>query len=144
MTGEGRPFLASAQPQRPPGASAQGSRARLEDAAGGFPGAVRGARTSECLHCGVQFVPTRAGHLYCTPACRHQGPRSPHDREPVNHEQVARLFDEDRDPDELVRPDDWHPLRDLEHGEAWVALDACRTVHHRRGWYLSLLANDML
>jgi hypothetical protein len=54
------------------------------------------------------------------------------------------LFDESRDPDELVRPDDWHPLRDLEHGEVWMALDACRTVRHRRGWYLSLLANDML
>lgn len=35
----------NAQPQRPPGASAQESRARLEDAAGGLE-AVRGARTS--------------------------------------------------------------------------------------------------
>jgi hypothetical protein len=109
-----------------------------------MPPEVIGARFANCLRCGVAFEPTRVGHLYCTPACRHQGPRSPYSREPVDHEQIARLFDEDRDPDELVRPDDWHPCRNLENGEEWVALDLCRTVHHRRGWYLSLLANDML
>ena len=100
---------------------------------------ARGARTAECLHCGIAFEPTRAGHLYCTPWCRHHGPRSPQDRRPVNHDQIARLFDEDRDPDERVRDDDWHGNRDDENGQAWMELDATDTVGQRREWYRTLV-----
>ena len=100
---------------------------------------ARGARTTECLHCGIAFEPTRAGHLYCTPWCRHQGPRSPEDRRPVDHDQIARLFDESRDPDEPVRDDDWHANRDDENGATWMALDATHTVARRREWYWNLI-----
>ena len=64
---------------------------------------------SECLHCGVQFQPRRRGHVFCTPRCRHRGARKPEDRIAVDSEQIARLFDEGRDPDAQVREDDWHP-----------------------------------
>jgi len=68
-----------------------------------------------------------------------RGPRSPQDRRPVNHDQIARLFDEDRDPDERVRDDDWHGNRDDENGQAWMELDATDTVGQRREWYRTLV-----
>jgi hypothetical protein len=89
---------------------------------------------AECLHCGVGFVPRNASHVFHSAECRHRGERQPHEREPVDHEQIARLFDEVRDPDEKVRPDDWHPNPDPE----WQALDAWDTVGRRRRWYEEL------
>jgi hypothetical protein len=74
----------------------------------------------------------------CTPWCRHQGPRSPEDRRPADHEQIARLFDEGRDPDERVRYDDWHPNGGDEDGATWTALDGTDTVGRRREWYWAL------
>jgi hypothetical protein len=59
----------------------------------------------------------------------------PHDRRPVDHDQIRRLFDEDRDPDARVRDDDWHANRDDENGATWVELDAADTVGRRRDWY---------
>ena len=93
--------------------------------------------TAECLHCGVTFVPRRAGHVFHSQACRHAGERRPDEREATDHEQVARLFDESRDPDELVKPTDWHPSSD----PRWHELDAGDRLRRRRHWYseLSLL-----
>ena len=47
---------------------------------------------------------------------------------------VLRLFADDRDPDEQVRGDDWHPTPDA----PIAALDAHDTVKARRTWYLNL------
>jgi hypothetical protein len=47
---------------------------------------------------------------------------------------VRRLFDPDRDPDQRVDLDDWHPASDL----AWKELDSYDTVATRRNWYLTL------
>jgi hypothetical protein len=48
-------------------------------------------------------------------------------------EQVARLFDETRDPNEPVREDDWFPSR-----EKWGDLFLHQTVGERRQFYLRL------
>lgn len=90
--------------------------------------------TAECLSCGVEFEPRKCGHVFCSSFCRYRGERRPGEREPVDHEQIARLFDEGRDPDERVRADDWHPG-----GPEWVELDAGDTVAERRRWYGNLL-----
>jgi hypothetical protein len=87
-----------------------------------------------CLHCGNPFQPRKAGHVFCSVGCRHGGERRPEERPNVDPELIERLFDPRRDPNELVREDDWHP----EPGTGWVALDLCRTVAHRRRWYLTL------
>ncbi len=90
---------------------------------------------TECLHCGVEFQPRRRGHVFCSSPCRHRGARKPKDRIAVDHEQLARLFDESRDPNDPVRDDDWHPVPD----SPWSELDWCQTVGQRRRWYLALL-----
>jgi hypothetical protein len=51
-----------------------------------------------------------------------------------DREQVARLFDKTRDPDERVRPDDWHPSAD----PRWHELDSWDTLARRRRWYEEL------
>jgi hypothetical protein len=51
----------------------------------------------------------------------------------VDHEAVARLFDESRDPNERVKPDDRHPGP-----PEWVELHLVETVAARRRWYQAL------
>jgi hypothetical protein len=89
-----------------------------------------------CAHCGVMFEPTRAGHIYHTPECRYGGPVDPDQRQVPDTDAIDRLFAKDRDPEERVRPDDWHPDPP---GSAFRALDAHDTVAQRRTWYLGLL-----
>jgi hypothetical protein len=52
----------------------------------------------------------------------------------VADEQIKRLFDETRDPEERVREDEWHPSPDAD----VAALDAWDTLASRRRWYLNL------
>jgi hypothetical protein len=93
---------------------------------------------AECLHCGSEFRPRRRGHVFCSSFCRHRGERW--DRPgPADREQIARLFDPSRDPNERVRDDDWHPSPG-----PWQELDWCQTVGTRRRWYRNLLeAGDL-
>ena len=86
-----------------------------------------------CAQCERPFRPTRKGHLYCSTACRHLGPRQPF-QAPADLEAVARLFDESRDPGAHVRPDDWFPAGD----PGAVELYLCDRVADRRRWYLEL------
>jgi hypothetical protein len=89
---------------------------------------------ADCLHCGIEFQPRRKGHVFCSSFCRHRGERS--DRPgPADREQIVRLFDPSRDPDERVREDDWHPTPDSPFHE----LDSWDTVKTRRCWYLNLI-----
>ncbi len=53
--------------------------------------------------------------------------------------EVERLFDETRDPDELVRSDDWHAT-----GGVMQGLDCYDTVEERRRHYLALRDEGML
>jgi hypothetical protein len=55
-------------------------------------------------------------------------------------EAVERLFDEDRDPGERVRKDDWHPSPEVE----WRELDLVDTVEQRRRWCLALMDEGQL
>lgn len=89
-----------------------------------------------CLHCGNEFEPRKAGHVFCCVPCRHGGERPEHERVPVDHGAVDRLFDLTRDPGELVRDDDWFTPANAtaEHR----ALYACDTIGTRRAWYLNL------
>jgi len=89
---------------------------------------------AECLHCGGDFVARKVGHVFCSIGCRHRGERRPVERVPVDHEAVARLFAEDRDPGERVMPDDWHPTPDSPVFE----LDLVSSVGQRRYWYRNL------
>ena len=50
-------------------------------------------------------------------------------------EQVKRLFDPDRDPNERVREDDWFAGNP---DPEWRALYAHETVGVRRRWYMNL------
>ena len=95
--------------------------------------------TAECLRCGVEFVPRKFGHVFCSSFCRHRGERQPAERVLGDPEQIARLFDEGRDPDEQVRPDEWHPSPDSE----FVDLDAGDTVAARRRWYSNLVREGL-
>jgi hypothetical protein len=54
-------------------------------------------------------------------------------RRPEPDPSVARLFDESRDPQETVHPDDWHP-----DPERFGDLDAHDTVEDRRRWYRNI------
>ena len=84
---------------------------------------------AECLSCGREFVPRKLGHVFCSSFCRHRGERRPEEREQADAVALARLFDDDRDPDEMVEPGEWHPAPD------WADLDAGDTVRQRRRWY---------
>ena len=134
MTG-GRENAINAQPQRPPGASAGEDGARPWEALR----ASRKLPIAECAHCGIEFIQRRTDHRFCCPEHRKLGERKPYDPPPADPEQVRRLFDEDRDPDERVRDDDWHGNRDDENGQAWMELDATDTVGQRREWYRTLV-----
>jgi hypothetical protein len=93
---------------------------------------------ARCLHCGGEFRPRRAGHVYCKPWCRHQGERKPYDPEPVDPEVVDRLFDPRRDPEEIVKPDDFFLPVDAD--PEWRVLYDGETVGARRRWYENLKA----
>ena len=105
----------------PPGGSALMGRARST-----------GGRATLCLACGGEFRPRKRGHVFCSSLCRHRGPRRP-EQPTVDHDAIARLFDEGRDPDARVRDNDWYPqpptMKDL---------DAHDTVAERRRWFLEL------
>jgi endogenous inhibitor of DNA gyrase (YacG/DUF329 family) len=89
----------------------------------GHPGVV----IANCARCGRPFVRHRRGHLCCSRRCRHRGVLGR--TATVDHEAVARLFDESRDPHEQVRADDWFP------GPAeWLELYLVDTVATRRRW----------
>ena len=93
----------------------------------GRPGVI----IASCARCGRPFVRHRRGHLYCSRRCRHRGVLGR--TVTVDHEAVARLFDESRDPNERVRADDWHP------GPAeWVEIHLVDSVAARRRWYQAL------
>jgi hypothetical protein len=87
---------------------------------------------AECERCGRWFRPRRAGHVYCSASCRRTAP--PPGVTAADPDAVERLFDESRDPDAVVRDDDWF------HGgpEEWRHLFACDTVATRRRWFLAL------
>jgi len=65
------------------------------------------------------------------------------DQPPVNHDQIDRLFDESRDPEERVRPDDWHPNAHIPEGAKCIELDAYDTLASRRRWYVNLVELDL-
>jgi hypothetical protein len=91
------------------------------------------SRLAGCLHCGKTFRPSRRRHVFCSSFCRHRGERPVKERLAIDVEQLQRLFDPSRGPDELVRDDDWHPSPG-----PWQKLDWCQTVETRRTWYLNL------
>jgi endogenous inhibitor of DNA gyrase (YacG/DUF329 family) len=93
----------------------------------GHPGVV----IANCARCGRPFVRHRRGHLYCSRRCRHRGVLGR--TAIVDHEAVARLFDESRDPHEQVRADDWHPGP-----PEWVEIHLVETVAARRRWFKAL------
>lgn len=88
-----------------------------------------------CLRCGRPFEPRRRGHVFCSNLCRHRHQGETGKRPVLDHEQIARLFDEGREPEERVRDDDWHPTP----GSGFEELDAHQTVGQRRRWYLALV-----
>jgi hypothetical protein len=97
--------------------------------------------TAPCLSCGVSFVPRKFGHVFCSSFCRHRGERVPDvDRASANPEQLAHLSDQSRDPDERVRPDDWHPTPPSEFAE----LDVGDTIATRRRWHGNLLKEGLI
>jgi hypothetical protein len=96
--------------------------------------------TRECLHCGTEFTPRKAGHVFHTIECRHRVERRPDERKPIDVDAIERLFDESRDAGERVRDDDWFP----ESGAAAKHLYTFDTVGGRRRWYLNLKAMGRL
>jgi hypothetical protein len=84
-------------------------------------------------------VPRKFGHVFCSSVCRHRGERRPEERDLADPGQVALLFDEGRDPDERVGPDDWHAAPQSE----FAGLDAGDTVAGRRRWYRNLLREGL-
>jgi hypothetical protein len=92
----------------------------------------------QCARCGTWFMPSKRGHRFCSSDCRYQGEREPRERPPADPEQVARLFDESRDPEEPVRPDDWTATPQFAH------LDTFHTVGRRRRWHQELKDRGML
>jgi hypothetical protein len=65
--------------------------------------------TVECARCGRAFVRRRSDHRFCGPTCRKLGERAPWEPPPDDPDAIDRLFDEERDPGEVCRPDDWYP-----------------------------------
>jgi hypothetical protein len=92
-----------------------------------------------CLRCNRTFQPSKEGHRFCSPDCRHRGPRQAHETPPPNETVIDELFNPERDENEIVKPTDWHPGPD-----DWRELDAYDTVKKRRRWYLNLVAEGMI
>jgi hypothetical protein len=82
------------------------------------------------LRAGVRAPPS--GHIFCSRECRYGS--DDFDRIPADPAPVERLFAQDRDPEERVRPDDWYPDPDSPMQE----LDSWDTVDKRWRWYLNL------
>ncbi len=82
--------------------------------------------------------------MFCSRFCRHRhrgiGNDGRRGRPVVDPEQIDRLFDNARDPQERVRPEDWHPSPD----SGFLELDAYDTVGARRHWYLALIKEGLL
>lgn len=92
------------------------------------------APASVCLHCHRRFTPTRTGHIYCRPACRHRGPRRPDDPALASSEELRRLFDGRPDAERVVA-DDRHPSGS---DSEWARLRATDTLGLRRRWFTRL------
>jgi hypothetical protein len=96
---------------------------------------MKRARVARCLRCQREFEPRRAGHVFCTRECRYRGPRRPDDGVVApTDEQLASLFDPDRDPGERVTAEDWDAT-----GGDWAELFAEDTVATRRRWLMRLV-----
>jgi hypothetical protein len=91
--------------------------------------APRAPETARCLRCQRVFEVRRPGHVYCSRTCRYAADFA--DFRPGDPIVVERLFDEDRDPNERVREDDWHP-------GPFPELDASDALESRRRWYATL------
>jgi hypothetical protein len=100
--------------------------------------------TANCLSCGREFRAAQARSRLCSSFCRHrhrgEGNHGRPRRPAVDPEQIERLFDSARDPQERVRPDDWHPSPD----SGFSDLDGWDTVAKRRRWYLTLIKEGLL
>ena len=83
---------------------------------------------AKCARCGGEFEQRRSDHRFCNRECRDLGELDPS----VDTDAVERLFAEDRDPAERVRPDDWH----LDPTSPFAALETYDTVGQRRTWFL--------
>jgi hypothetical protein len=71
--------------------------------------------------------------------------RPPQDQGIADPEQVARLFDETRDPNATVEDDDWYPETGDPEGDATMKeLDSWSTVAQRRRLYLNLAEDASL
>lgn len=96
---------------------------------------------AECLRCGRAFEPRKRGHYFCSPRCRHAGPRREDEPAPPSQEVIDALFDPRSDPDARVEPSDWHPRG----GDSeWAALDWEDTLAERRRWFEALRAEGGL
>ena len=91
------------------------------------------AITANCLRCHREFVPRRAGHVFCSRECRWRGPRRAGDPAPPAEEVIARLFDI-RPDNERVAADDWFPM-----GDDWKDVYAHETLGQRRRWFRNLV-----
>lgn len=77
---------------------------------------------ARCARCKRRFKPRRKGHVYCSRRCRYPG----EEQVEVADEAVLEcLFDPDRDPDELVREDDWYPAPPSDRDETLEAWRPC-------------------
>jgi hypothetical protein len=65
---------------------------------------------ARCARCDREFTRRRSDHRFCGPVCRKLGEPAPWDPPAADPDTVDRLFDEQRDPDELCTPDDWYPI----------------------------------
>ena len=95
-----------------------------------------------CRCCGKLFTPSQDGHAFCRHKCRWTGAKPPEEWE--EWDAVERLWDELRDPDERVRPDDWlfksPSWLTSENSVAWRHLHDHETVGLRRRQYRRLEA----
>jgi hypothetical protein len=96
---------------------------------------------AKCLRCQREFEPRKLGHVFCKRECRHKGPRREGDAVPPSEEDLARLFDPERDPEGRVAADDWHPAGK---DPPWVELDLCQTIAGRRRWFRRLVEESRL
>jgi hypothetical protein len=76
--------------------------------------------------------------VFCRNLCRYRYRGESSKLQLADPEQIARLFDESRDPNERVREDDWFPTL------GWADLFLADTVEQRRRWYLALLEERSL
>lgn len=92
------------------------------------------------MHCRRLFEPRRGGHVFCSSSCRHRYRGELRGGMAIDRAQIERLFGDDRDPEDLVRQDDWHPSP----ASGFVRLDTWDTVGTRRHWYRALVEEGLL